>query len=251
MKKLLCLFLVLIAFLSGCTNAKPPLESKSSESSNSINNDSDNEQHSEALGTIGIGDINLLEDIRDILEGDEMADDEFYDFILAASPLVKISGRGIIKEDFVVLLNLFDSMTVPVLPDAKLTYISYSPDRFYGRFKLSYSTEEGESYRFTFFPFSDNFYFDNMITNYTNEEPALLYQKNEENIKVYENNVYSTPGACWFCLDISGKFYESSFSNSDLKAGIIDISMITAEDVYKDLTVGPLKNVPWIDRTSS
>ena len=67
MKNLLCLFLVLIAFLSGCTNANPSLESKSSESSNSINNDSDNEQHSEALGTIGIGDINLLEDIRDIL----------------------------------------------------------------------------------------------------------------------------------------------------------------------------------------
>lgn len=251
MKKLLCLFLVLIAFLTGCTNANPSLESKSSESSNSINNDSDNEQHSEALGTIGIGDINLLEDIRDILEDDEMEDDVFIAYIRTASPLVSIGGVGIIKEDFVKLLDLFDSITVPVLPNAKLSYIEYSPDRFYGRFTLSYLSEEGELYGFTFFPFSDNFYFDNMITSYTNEEPALLYQKNEENIKVYENNVYSTPGTCWFCLDISGKFYEASFSNSDLKAGIIDISMITAEDVYKDLTVGPLKNVPWIDRTSS
>lgn len=239
MKNLLCLFLVLIAFLSGCTNATT---SESAEGSN------DSTAHNEALGSIYVQDNVTLEELRNAIDNPEMNENEFLDYAIS---LRAVGGRGIIKNDFVSFLNLIDSLEVPVLPNAKLSYIEYSPDRFYGRFTLSYLSEEGELYRFTFFPFSDNFYFDNMITNYTNEEPALLYQKNEENIKVYENNVYSTPGTCWFCLDISGKFYEASFSNSDLKAGIIDISMITAEDVYKDLTVGPLKNVPWIDRTSS
>ena len=238
MKNLLCLFLVLIAFLSGCTNATT---SESAEGSN------DSTAHNEALGSIYVQDNVTLEELRNAIDNPEMNENEFLDYAIS---LRAVGGRGIIKNDFVSFLNLIDSLEVPVLPNAKLSYIEYSPDRFYGRFTLSYLSEEGELYRFTFFPFSDNFYFDNMITNYTNEEPALLYQKNEENIKVYENNVYSTPGTCWFCLDISGKFYEASFSNSDLKAGIIDISMITAEDVYKDLTVGPLKNVPWIDRTS-
>ena len=239
MKNLLCLFLVLIAFLSGCTNATT---SESAEGSN------DSTAHNEALGSIYVQDNVTLEELRNAIDNPEMNENEFLDYAIS---LRAVGGRGIIKNDFVSFLNLIDSLEVPVLPNAKLSYIEYSPDRFYGRFTLSYLSEEGELYRFTFFPFSDNFYFDNMITNYTNEEPALLYQKNEENIKVYENNVYSTPGTCWFCLDISGKFYEASFSNSDLKAGIIDISMITAEDVYKDLTVGPLKNVTWIDRTSS
>ena len=239
MKNLLCLFLVLIAFLSGCTNATT---SESAEGSN------DSTAHNEALGSIYVQDNVTLEELRNAIDNPEMNENEFLDYAIS---LRAVGGRGIIKNDFVSFLNLIDSLEVPVLPNAKLSYIEYSPDRFYGRFTLSYLSEEGELYRFTFFPFSDNFYFDNMITNYTNEAPALLYQKNEENIKVYENNVYSTPGTCWFCLDISGKFYEASFSNSDLKAGIIDISMITAEDVYKDLTVGPLKNVPWIDRTSS
>ncbi len=47
-----------------------------------------------------------------------------------------------------------------------------------------------------------------MISNYTNEMPVLLYQKEESNLKVYENNVYDTlvhAGTVWTSLANSMK----------------------------------------------
>ena len=247
MKKYFSFILALIMILSGCSQANPP---RTSSDSGSVSGNA-NAQHSEALGFICIEDISTLEDIREVLTMDDMNEEEFMEHVLSAYPRVPIGGTGITKQDFADMLERFDSMLVPVLPDVELSYIEYSPDRFYGRFTVFYVTEDGESYHFTFFPFSENFYFANMISNYTNETPVLLYQKEESNLKVYENNVYDTPGACWYCLDISGKFYEASFSNTDLKAGIIDKSMISAQDVYNDLTLGPLNEVPWVDRSAS
>ncbi len=104
--------------------------------------------------SIYVQDKTTLEDIREALNTDDMNENEFIDYAIS---LRAIGGRGITKNDFIAFFDLIDSMEVPILPDVKLSYIEYSPDRFYGRFKLFYVTKGGESYRFTFSLFLKTF----------------------------------------------------------------------------------------------
>ena len=145
-------------------------------------------------------------------------------------PNVTIGGfQPLFQEDFAELLRLYDNMQVPAPPNAKLTFMEFSPSRHYNRFTLSYTIEEtGEHYGFTFSPYKSNQSVWETIKKNTKSKPKCLYT-NGSNISVYDN----------------GRNTTASYTSTGLKDGSIKIKDIAVEDIFKDICLTPLCDIPW------
>lgn len=243
MKKYLSFILALIMILSGCSQANP---SRTSSNSGSVSGNA-NAQHSEALGSIYVQDKTTLEDIREALNTDDMNENEFIDYAIS---LRAIGGRGITKNDFIAFFDLIDSMEVPILPDVKLSYIDYSPQRFYGFFAFYYISNTGDEYCFSVALDPEKKDVESIIKSKTHSDPELLFEKNTNKINVYAHSS-SDQNVPFFFIDIHGTLVESYYKNNSVSSNNTNTLDISAEDIYKNLTVGTLKNISWIDRTSS
>ena len=139
MKKLLCILLALTFILAGCK-------------------EKEEEYICNPLGWISVEDISTLENMRETIADEDMDDRDFRKYATEQYPNVTIGGfQPLFQEDFAELLRLYDNMQVPAPPNAKLTFMEFSPSRHYNRFTLSYTIEEtGAHYGFTFSPNKSN-----------------------------------------------------------------------------------------------
>ena len=227
MKKLLCILLALSFILAGCK-------------------EKEEEYICNPLGWISVEDISTLENMRETIADEDMDDRDFRKYATEQYPNVTIGGfQPLFQEDFAELLRLYDNMQVPAPPNAKLTFMEFSPSRHYNRFTLSYTIEEtGEHYGFTFSPYKSNQSVWETIKKNTKSKPKCLYT-NGSNISVYDNGRNTTETALWFCLDADGKYVSASYTSTGLKDGSIKIKDIAVEDIFKDICLTPLCDIPW------
>ena len=132
MKKFLIPILTVIILLTGCNHTNTGQEPSTS--------------YSDPPPTIIIRNKETLENIQDILTGDDMTEDEFGEYV--AYTLYAVIGNGITKQDFICLFELFEAMSVPVSEDLKLSGIYYIPPD--NDLSVFFKSNSEEMYTFTF-----------------------------------------------------------------------------------------------------
>ena len=224
MKKLLCILLALSFILAGCSEEKEIHEC-------------------DPRSCICVKDIGTLENMRETIEDESLDDQDFRAYIVEQEPGVIISEhQPLVQADFAELLHFYDNLQVPFIPDAKLTYMEFIPQR---SLYLSYAIEgTGEEYYLKFSPYKSALNAYDTVEAITKSKPKCLYT-NGSNININDNGTNSAKTTRMFCLDADGKYMSVGYSSAGLKDGSIKIRKMDAKDIFKYICLTPLCEIPW------
>ncbi|PWM83897.1 MAG: hypothetical protein DBY29_14630 [Coprobacillus sp.] len=224
MKKFLIPILTVIILLTGCNHTNTGQEPSTS--------------YSDPPPTIIIRNKETLENIQDILTGDDMTEDEFGEYV--AYTLYAVIGNGITKQDFICLFELFEAMSVPVSEDLKLSGIYYIPPD--NDLSVFFKSNSEEMYTFTFH--IDRPTVEQYIQKEMGKKPTSIYQKENARVKVYntiEKDDLDTHQIS-FLMDIDGYFVRAGYRNNEK-----DVSKMKPDELFKDFSLTYLKDIPWAD----
>ena len=223
MKKLFVLFLIFVILITGCTSANLM----------QISSTNEKEDHQEPPNQIIFHSTDEIAEFRKLAETDEK---EVLDFIQKTSLIIDgIENR----KDVVEFLKFADSLPIPVIPETKLIYMSYTPE--YQDFTIFYKSKTEERYSFSFYFGETNA--EQAIKDAIGQDSSVLCQKESGRIKVYQNfeKADQISGAIRFLMNIDGYFVQAGYRNDDIDFS--DVSDDFSDKLYKEITISTLKEL--------
>ncbi|MCL2637417.1 MAG: hypothetical protein FWD48_03515 [Oscillospiraceae bacterium] len=152
------------------------------------------------------------------------------------------------REDVVNFLNLLDSLPIPYNEDMRFGSLTYYPDPEIQTFDMIFSSKTGERHTFRLFTGEDKG--KSLFEEDMGGEMFIEIYRGQDNGR--QIIVYSPPSA-WgsypnrhgnytFPMEIEGFFISAGYVPGQSDA------YVTAEDIYRHMTVTTIRDLLWIER---
>ena len=224
MKRFLISIVGIIILLSGCNHTNT--------------HQTQSTQYSDPPPTIIIRNKETLENILDIIDRDDMTENDFMEYV--TSTLYAVIGSGVTKQDFIDLIDMFESKAVPVSDNLNMSGIYYITSD--NDLSIIFKTNLEEIYTFTFR--IDRPAVKQYIQKETGEKPTPIYRQENGRVKVYNATGTDEPdlNQVSFLVDIDGSFVRVGYRNNKK-----DVSKMKPDELFEDCTLAYLKDIPWVE----
>jgi hypothetical protein len=184
-------------------------------------------------------DVRSYEELVEIREMVEAGEKAFLNYL--AEQEVHSFYRMINFEEIKTFLTVLDSLPIPIINGKELSMrtISYNLD-VQEITAISYICTDGYIYSFDIWDFRPMTAAERIEERY-NEEPILLYQRKDGNVKIYAypQSILNEVRFNRFVMDFYGYFVWATYSHGD----ITDYSNICAEEILGGVTLGSINDL--------
>ena len=230
MKKNYILSVILTTITISCIFIGISFKNAAEASTNTVTDITGIEYPPERTPTVVIrGETELIE-LLGLLELDN---DELEDYLMKS----RIDTNGIKnREDIETFLELINSLSLPIVQNAKFRSLMYSPINM--SINISYEIDIGESYSFAY---GLTWNTEEYIEERTGQKPVPIYQKEDGRIKVYNSTAELDPyaGFTRYLMDVDGHYVNVTYRNE----GIKDFSLVTPDQVFGDMVLSTLQTI--------